>query len=178
MKYNMKFITNTNTHSSNQIANPLEQVISTIRNCRFLYSMLLLLLMLTVGVNGAWGQSAPVEITTADDITNDTKKLYLIQTNAFPSFYIAHQDVRTLCSSRANFESVLYGLRNLTMDDVLASRWWQASKARATARYMENLTRGLSPCAVDKYVNKYKELPLGKLPLGNISYLCGSKPTM
>ena len=41
-----------------------------------------------------------------------------------------------------------------------------------------NLTRGLSPCEVDKYVNNYKELPLGKLPLGNISCLCGREPMM
>ena len=34
----------------------------------------------------------PVEITTADDIDNNTKKLYLIQTNAFQSFYIAPQN--------------------------------------------------------------------------------------
>lgn len=30
----------------------------------------------------------------------------------------------------------------------------------------------------DRYVNKYKELPLGKLPLGNILYLCGRGPVM
>ena len=24
-----------------------------------------------------------------------------------------------------------------------------------------------------EYVDKYKELPLGKLPLGNIAYICG-----
>ena len=49
-----------------------------------------LLLMLTLGSSNVWGQ--PVEITTADDIANNTKKLYLIQTNAFPSFYIAPQN--------------------------------------------------------------------------------------
>ena len=27
-------------------------------------------------------------------------------------------------------------------------------------------------------VNKYKKLPLGKLPLGNILYLCGVKPLL
>ena len=31
---------------------------------------------------------------------------------------------------------------------------------------------------VDKSVNKYKELPLGKLPLGNFVYLCGIKLVM
>ena len=44
-------------------------------------------MMMLMGVNGVWGQE-PVEITT--DTNN--KKLYLIQTNAFPSFYIAPQN--------------------------------------------------------------------------------------
>ena len=43
-----------------------------------------LVMMMLMGVNGVWGQE-PVEITT----DTDNKKLYLIQTNAFPSFYIA-----------------------------------------------------------------------------------------
>ena len=47
-----------------------------------------MLLMLVLGSTSVWGQG-PVEITTDADITNNTKKLYLIQTNAFPSFYIA-----------------------------------------------------------------------------------------
>ena len=54
----------------------------------------ILLLMLVMGVNTAGGQ-APVEITTDADengtIEDSEKKLYLIQTNAFPSFYIAPQ---------------------------------------------------------------------------------------
>ena len=29
-----------------------------------------------------------------------------------------------------------------------------------------------------KYVKKSKELPLGKLPLGNFMYLCGIKTTI
>jgi hypothetical protein len=41
-----------------------------------------------------------------------------------------------------------------------------------------NLTRGLSPYEVDKYVKKDKELPLGKLPLGNVLCLCGREPIM
>ena len=53
-----------------------------------------LLLMLTLGSGSVWGQS-PVEITTdtnGNDIIDDNeKKFYLIQTNAFPSFYIAPQ---------------------------------------------------------------------------------------
>ena len=65
-------------------------------NHHFAYGKLLrtlLLVMITLGAHGAWGQ--PVEITmdvngngTIDD---NEKKFYLIQTNAFPSFYIAPQ---------------------------------------------------------------------------------------
>ena len=56
------------------------------------YAAMVILMMVAGGaMNKAWGQ-APVEITTPTDIANDTKKLYLIQTNAFPSFYIAPQD--------------------------------------------------------------------------------------
>ena len=54
-----------------------------------------LLLMFVLGINTAWGQG-PVEITTDADgngtIEDSEKKFYLIQTNAFPSFYIAPQD--------------------------------------------------------------------------------------
>ena len=66
-------------------------------NHHFAYGKLLrtlLLVMITLGAHGAWGQ--PVEITmdvngngTIDD---NEKKFYLIQTNAFPSFYIAPQE--------------------------------------------------------------------------------------
>ena len=53
-----------------------------------------LLLMLTLGSGSVWGQS-PVEITTDTNgngtIEDSEKKFYLIQTNAFPSFYIAPQ---------------------------------------------------------------------------------------
>ena len=57
-----------------------------------------MLILMVVGVNGVMAQT-PVEITTADDITNDTKKLYLIQTNAFPSFYIAPQANYTITTN-------------------------------------------------------------------------------
>ena len=61
---------------------------------RFLRAMLLLLMM-TLGVGDVWGQ---VEITTDANnngvIDNDEKKLYLIQTNAFQSFYIAPQGTK------------------------------------------------------------------------------------
>ena len=53
-----------------------------------------LLLMFMLGINTAWGQS-PVEMTTDTNgngtIEDSEKKFYLIQTNAFPSFYIAPQ---------------------------------------------------------------------------------------
>ena len=54
----------------------------------------LLLLLITLGTVNVWGQS-PVEITSDTDgdgtIEDSEKKFYLIQTNAFPSFYIAPQ---------------------------------------------------------------------------------------
>lgn len=54
-----------------------------------------MLLLLIVGSGSVWGQS-PVEITTDANgngtIDDSEKKFYLIQTNAFPSFYIAPQD--------------------------------------------------------------------------------------
>ena len=55
----------------------------------------LLLLLITLGTVNVWGQS-PVEITTDTNgngtIEDSEKKFYLIQTNAFPSFYIAPQN--------------------------------------------------------------------------------------
>jgi hypothetical protein len=56
-----------------------------------------LVVVMVMGVNSAWAQ--PVEITTAEDIDNDTKKLYLIQTNAFPSFFIAPQADNTITTN-------------------------------------------------------------------------------
>ena len=54
-----------------------------------------MLLMMTLGATTAWGETAPVEITTDTNengtIEDSEKKLYLIQTNAFPSFFIAPQ---------------------------------------------------------------------------------------
>ena len=63
---------------------------------------LFILLMLTLGSNQAWGQS-PVEITTDTNgngtIEDSEKKFYLIQTNAFPSFYIAPQANNTITTN-------------------------------------------------------------------------------
>ena len=57
-------------------------------------SAIALLLMLTLGSSSVWGQG-PVVITTDTNgnstIDDSEKKFYLIQTNAFPSFYIAPQ---------------------------------------------------------------------------------------
>ena len=54
-----------------------------------------MLLLLIVGSGSVWGQN-PVEITSDTNgngtIEDSEKKFYLIQTNAFPSFYIAPQD--------------------------------------------------------------------------------------
>ena len=61
----------------------------------FVCRSLLFLTFFITGFTSVWGQS-PVEITTDTDangtIEESEKKLYLIQTNAFPSFYIAPQD--------------------------------------------------------------------------------------
>lgn len=50
-----------------------------------------------------WGQTAPVEITTDTNengtIEDSEKKFYLIQTNAFPSFYIAPQANNTITTN-------------------------------------------------------------------------------
>ena len=65
-----------------------QQMSTTIR------SAIALLLMLTLGSSSVWGQG-PVVITTDTNgnstIDDSEKKFYLIQTNAFPSFYIAPQ---------------------------------------------------------------------------------------
>ena len=75
---------------------------------RFVVSMLLLLV---VGVNGAWGQG-PVEITTDADengiIEDSEKKFYLIQTNAFQSFYIAPQSNNNITTNNILGEYMLW----------------------------------------------------------------------
>ena len=62
----------------------------------------LVLMMMMIGAN-VWGQS-PVEITT--DVNE--KKLYLIQTNAFPSFYIAPQANKTITTNNILGEYMLW----------------------------------------------------------------------
>ena len=63
---------------------------------------LILFLMVTLGSTTVWGQT-PVEITTDADnsgtIDDNEKKLYLIQTNAFQSFYIVPQDNNTITTN-------------------------------------------------------------------------------
>ena len=66
-------------------------------------TLLLLVVMMVMGAGNVWGQTAPVEITT-DANSNSTiedseKKLYLIQTNAFQSFYIAPQSNNTITTN-------------------------------------------------------------------------------
>ena len=68
---------------------------------------LFFLLLMLLGCSGAWGDE-PVVITTADDIANNTKKLYLIQTNAFQSFYMVPQSNNTKISTN-----------NILCDDML-----------------------------------------------------------
>lgn len=67
----------------------LRQKDCSINNLRAVRKTAATLLLLLLSSLSAWAQ--PVQITTEDDIANDTKKLYLIQTNAFQSFYIAPQ---------------------------------------------------------------------------------------
>ena len=61
---------------------------------------LILFLMVTLGSTTVWGQ---VDITTDENsngvIDNSEKKLYLIQTNAFPSFFIAPQSNNTITTN-------------------------------------------------------------------------------
>ena len=75
---------------------------------RLLVSMLL---MLTLGTVSVWGQS-PVEITTDTNengtIEESEKKFYLIQTNAFPSFYIAPQANNTITTNNILGEYMLW----------------------------------------------------------------------
>lgn len=84
-------------------------------NHRFAYGKLLrtllILVMITLGAHGAWGQ-APVEITTDTNgngtIEDSEKKFYLIQTNAFPSFYIAPQSNNTITTNNILGEYMLW----------------------------------------------------------------------
>ena len=68
-------------------------------------------LLLLVGSVSVWGQS-PVEITTDANengtIEDSEKKFYLIQTNAFPSFYIAPQANNTITTNNILGEYMLW----------------------------------------------------------------------
>ena len=70
-----------------------------------------MLLLLIVGSGSVWGQS-PVEITTDTNgngtIEDSEKKFYLIQTNAFPSFYIAPQADNTITTNNILGEYMLW----------------------------------------------------------------------
>ena len=72
----------------------------------------LILLMMTIGsiTNSTWGQT-PVITTDADNsgtIDDNEKKLYLIQTNAFPSFFIAPQANNTITTNNILGEYMLW----------------------------------------------------------------------
>ena len=70
-----------------------------------------LLLLLTLGSGKVWGQG-PVVITTDTNengtIDDSEKKFYLIQTNAFPSFYIAPQANNTITTNNILGEYMLW----------------------------------------------------------------------
>lgn len=74
-------------------------------------SAIALLLMLTLGSGSVWGQG-PVVITTDTNgnstIDDSEKKFYLIQTNAFPSFYIAPQANNTITTNNILGEYMLW----------------------------------------------------------------------
>ena len=73
--------------------------------------MLALMLLTVMGSGSVWGQS-PVVITTDVNgngtIEDSEKKLYLIQTNAFPSFYIAPQANNTITTNNILGEYMLW----------------------------------------------------------------------
>ncbi len=73
--------------------------------------MLALLLLSVLGSGSVWGQS-PVVITTDENgngtIEDSEKKFYLIQTNAFPSFYIAPQANNTITTNNILGEYMLW----------------------------------------------------------------------
>ena len=73
--------------------------------------LICMLLLLIVGSSSVWGQS-PVEITTDTNgngtIEDSEKKFYLIQTNAFPSFYIAPQDNNNITTNNILGEYMLW----------------------------------------------------------------------
>ena len=74
-----------------------------------LTKILTLTLLLLAGANVALGQTTqPVEITTADDIINGTKKLYLIQTNQFESFYMIPQNDNVTTANLPNDQMLWY----------------------------------------------------------------------
>ena len=70
-----------------------------------------MLVVLTLGSGSVWGQS-PVEMTTDTNgngtIDDSEKKYYLIQTNAFPSFYIAPQANNTITTNNILGEYMLW----------------------------------------------------------------------
>ena len=92
---------------------------------QILRSLLMVLLMLTGCVGGglteAWGQSAPVEITTDANgngtIEESEKIFYLIQTNAFPSFYIAPQANNTITTNNILGDYMLWYFLDAGMDN-------------------------------------------------------------
>ncbi len=78
---------------------------------RLMAGSISLLLMLVLESVSVWGQS-PVEITTDTNgngtIEDSEKKFYLIQTNAFPSFYIAPQDNYNITTNNILGEYLLW----------------------------------------------------------------------
>ena len=53
----------------------------------FLRYAAILLLLMVVGVSGVWGQSLPFDVTTENDVTNHTEKLYWMESVGATGFY-------------------------------------------------------------------------------------------
>ncbi len=71
--------------AANEItARPSRDYGSSLTRLRLVIS---LLLMLTLGSSSVWGQTLPFEVTTNDDITNHTEKLYWIESAGATGFY-------------------------------------------------------------------------------------------
>ncbi len=99
-------------------ARPSRDYGSSLTRLRLVVSMLLLLI---VGIGNVWGQS-PVEITTDTNgngtIENSEKKFYLIQTNAFPSFYMAPKNNSVMTNNILGDYMLWYFLDAGTDDEI------------------------------------------------------------
>ena len=120
---------------------------------RFRYA--LILLMMTIGsiTNSTWGQT-PVITTDADNsgtIDDNEKKLYLIQTNAFQSFYIAPQANNTITTNNILGDYMLWYFLDAGTDNSGTTQYYYIVN-NSTGKYIchgggtanNNTSRGVS----------------------------------